>query len=155
VRGDDSGEPGQCCSANRSGGKERAKACVFAGAGEQERHDERVERREAKRAENCNRDDAGGGYVYCGAEQNLGEDKQSKTGTEERGFADEGHQRSDENAAGEFGYPEVDGDGRGVERRIGADGIAGEPASKRVLDADIEEGGRTEDEERQRRQREA
>lgn len=128
LRGEDAREPGQGRSANGGGGKERAKPGVFAGSGEQERHDERVERSKAKRAENGERDDTGGGWMCCGAEQNLGEDKQSETDAVERGFAEEGHQRSDEDAAGELGYPEADGDGRGMERWVGADGIAGQPA---------------------------
>jgi len=121
---------------------------VGASACEHERHDERIERSEAQCAENSERDDSGGGYRCGGAEQNLGEDQQCKADTIELGFAEEGDQHCDEDATGEFCGPEENGDGRGMERWVGEDGIAGEPASEGVLDADVEEGSGAEDEER-------
>lgn len=148
VGGEDAGEPGQGGSAKRGGGKERAEPGMVAGASEQEGHDERIEGSEAQCSENGKCDDAGRGDVHGGAEQNLSDDEKAEADAVESGFTEDGHQGGNEDSAGEFGYPEVDGDGRGVERGIGADSVAGQPASKRILDANVEENGSAEDEER-------
>lgn len=148
VGGEDAGEPGQGGSAKRGSGKERAEPGMVAGASEQEGHDERVEGSEAKCSENGKCDDAGGRDVRGGAEQNLSDDEKAEADAVESGFTEEGHQGGDEDSAGELGYPEVDGDGRSVECGIGADGVAGQPAPKGIFDADVEEDGSAEYEER-------
>ena len=121
---------------------------MVTGAGEQEGHDERIEGGKAECAEERQRYDAPCGDVRGETEKELGEEEECQAEAIESGLAGEAHQDGDENAAGEFGYPEAEGDGRGVESRVGADGVAGEPASQCVFDADVEEEGGAEDKER-------
>ncbi len=88
-----------------------------------------------------------------GAEEDLGEDKKSKTEAIKSCFTEKRHQCGNENAARQLRDPEVEGDRGGSERRVRANGITGQPASEGILDANVEEDGGGEEEERNGRQR--
>lgn len=122
---EDAGEPGQGGSTKRCRGKEGAEACVIPGAGEQKGHDEGIERSKAECAEKRQGGDTVRGYVRGEAEDDLGKDEECDADPIESSFAEEGHQDRDENAPGEFGYPEAKGDRRRVDGGVDADGIAG------------------------------
>jgi len=155
VGGDDAGEPGQCGSAERCGGEERAEAGMSASACEEEGEDERVERGDGESGEKGERDDVARAEMMHEDQRSLGEDEQRGGEAVERLFAEAVERRGHEQPPDEFGGPEIECDGGGARSGVDADGVAGQPASESVFDADVEQHGDGEEDEQGRRQRDA